>query len=171
MLVYLTIVCSLPGIARFEVPLARLASQVWRFGQPLFVTVFAAEVYTTAVANLMVFRQAHSSGNQGLRTCRVCHHSRGATGRIRVFPAGESGISLVWLGRLGFHSRLRVYLARMLVQIIRHSREWCPTPGNSIGSSSIISAAQALPFQCRTSEAGTIPPVAWLVLGYRLWLV
>lgn len=53
--VYLTIVSSFPDIVNYEVPLARLASQVWALGRPFYVTIFAAEVYTTAVANLYGF--------------------------------------------------------------------------------------------------------------------
>ncbi len=53
--VYLSVVSSLPHIASYEIPLAKLASQIWKFGRPLYVIIFLAEVYTTAVANLFSF--------------------------------------------------------------------------------------------------------------------
>lgn len=117
MLVYLTIVCSLPGIARFEVPLARLASQVWRFGQPLFVTVFAAEVYTTAVANLYGFSaRLIPPGTRGFALAAF------ATTAVALLAASAGFSRLVrvvyplcgWAG-LVFIAGLGVYLARMLV--------------------------------------------------------
>ncbi len=65
MSVYLTIVSSFPHIVHYEVPLARLASETWALGKPFYVTIFIAEVYTTAVANLYGFsaRLSHPGSN------------------------------------------------------------------------------------------------------------
>jgi len=59
--VYLTLVVSFPDSATYEVPMARLASEVHYLGRPLYSTIFLSEVYTTAVANLYGFaaRIAH----------------------------------------------------------------------------------------------------------------
>ena len=54
-LIYITLVSSLPGIANYEIPLARLAWEMGRVGQVFFIGIFFAEVYTTAVANLYGF--------------------------------------------------------------------------------------------------------------------
>jgi uncharacterized membrane protein YkvI len=114
LLVYLTLVSALPGIARFEVPLARLASQVWRFGQPLYVTIFAAEVYTTAVANLYGFSaRLIPPGDKGFTVIAF------ATTAIALLAASTGFSNLVrvvyplcgWAGTV-FIAGLAVYLVK-----------------------------------------------------------
>ncbi len=117
LLVYLTIASSLPDIARFEIPLARLASQVWRFGQPLYVTIFAAEVYTTAVANLYGFSaRLIPPGNRGFLIAAFATTG----GALMAASAGFSNLVRVvyplcgWAGTI-FIAGLAVYLAKAII--------------------------------------------------------
>ncbi|HHX10328.1 MAG TPA: hypothetical protein GX729_02995 [Firmicutes bacterium] len=118
LLVYLTIVSSLPGIAGFEIPLARLASQVWKFGQPLYVTIFAAEVYTTAVANLYgISARLIPPGNRGFML--VAFVTTGVA--LLAASAGFSNLVRVvyplsgWAGTV-FIGGLAVYLVKAFIQ-------------------------------------------------------
>ena len=54
-LVFLAVVSSLPGVLRYEIPLAGMASEAYGLGGRLYTLIFLAEVYTTAVANLYGF--------------------------------------------------------------------------------------------------------------------
>ncbi|HHY75514.1 MAG TPA: hypothetical protein GX500_01880 [Firmicutes bacterium] len=54
-LVFLAVVSSLPDVLRYEIPMAGMASEVYRIGGRIYTLIFLAEVYTTAVANLYGF--------------------------------------------------------------------------------------------------------------------
>lgn len=54
-LVYLAVVSSFPGVLRYEVPMAGMASESHPLGGRFYTLIFLAEVYTTAVANLYGF--------------------------------------------------------------------------------------------------------------------
>ncbi len=115
--VYLTVVSSLPGIAHYEIPLARLASQVWGFGRPLYVTIFSAEVYTTAVANLYGLSARLSfPGSRGFLITAL------ATAGVALWAASAGFSNLVrvvyplcgWAGT-AFIAGLAVYLVRTFI--------------------------------------------------------
>ncbi len=87
--VYLTIVSSFPHIVHYEVPLARLASETWALGKPFYITIFIAEVYTTAVANLYGFSARLSCpGNNEFKAVAVI------TGLIALWTA-SAGFSAI----------------------------------------------------------------------------
>lgn len=54
-LVFLAVVSSLPGVLKYEIPMAGMASEAHRLGGRFYTLIFLAEVYTTAVANLYGF--------------------------------------------------------------------------------------------------------------------
>ncbi|NLA60947.1 MAG: hypothetical protein GX863_07635 [Firmicutes bacterium] len=54
-LVFLAVVSSLPGVLKYEIPMAGMASEAYRLGGRFYTLIFLAEVYTTAVANLYGF--------------------------------------------------------------------------------------------------------------------
>ncbi|HHW17524.1 MAG TPA: hypothetical protein GXX30_01300 [Firmicutes bacterium] len=115
--VYLTIVSSFPEVVRYEVPLARLASEVFRIGKPLYTAVFLAEVYTTAVANLYGFAaRITAPGSAAFRLASI------ATTAVALW-AGSAGFSTLvrlvypavgWAGML-FLGTLAVYLVRAFI--------------------------------------------------------
>lgn len=75
MCVYLAVVSSMPEVLQYEVPVAHLAAQMHPLGRYLYVLVFLAEVYTTAVANLYGFSArvtAGSPGNFRFAACIAC---------------------------------------------------------------------------------------------------
>ncbi len=55
LLVYLAVISSFPDSLHYEVPMARMASGLHPLGKPLYIAIFLAEVYTTAVADLYAF--------------------------------------------------------------------------------------------------------------------
>ncbi len=115
--VYLTIVSSFPHIVHYEVPLARLASETWALGKPFYVTIFMAEVYTTAVANLYGFaaRLSHPGSNRFKAVTVI-------TGLIALWTASAGFSTLVrfvyplsgWAGSVLIAS-LTVYLVKSFV--------------------------------------------------------
>lgn len=104
--VYLSIVSSFPDVIQYEVPMARLASQVFRLGKPLYTTVFLAEVYTTAVANLYGFSvRIAQQGSKGFKLTAVisaalalCAASTGFSTLVRIiYPlVGWAGTVLLF---------------------------------------------------------------------------
>jgi uncharacterized membrane protein YkvI len=115
--VYLTITSSFPYIVNYEVPLARLASDMWAFGGPFYVTIFMAEVYTTAVANLYGFSARFSRpGSIRFKATALI------TSVIALWAASAGFSTLVrivypvsgWAGTV-FVCSLAVYLVRTLL--------------------------------------------------------
>lgn len=113
-LVFLAVVSSFPGVMRYEIPMAGMASEAHRWGGRFYTLIFLAEVYTTAVANLYGFSAriaAPSSLNFKLVTVvagcgALLAGSLGFTNLVRtVYPA------VGWAGSL-FLGAIIVYSLR-----------------------------------------------------------
>lgn len=116
--VYLAVITSFPEILQYEVPMARMASQIHSFGRPFYTAVFLAEVYTTAVANLYGFTNRLTSANSRLfkpavllsTLAALWAGSAGFTTLVRfVYPVAG------WAG-FAFLAALLIYLARSLFE-------------------------------------------------------
>ncbi len=118
LLVYLAVITSFPEILQYEVPMARMASQIHSFGRPFYIAVFLAEVYTTAVANLYGFANRLTSPTSRLFRPAVLLST------LAALWAGSAGFSTLvrfvypvagWAG-FAFLAALLIYLAKSLFE-------------------------------------------------------
>ena len=119
-LVYVSIVSSFPESLVYEVPMARLASQLHPLGRHIFLAIFLAEVYTTAVADLFGFStRFFKSGEKKFKitalltvTAALLAASSGFSTIVRtVYP-------LVGVAGLVFLAGLALYLVKDLIGLL-----------------------------------------------------
>lgn len=91
-LVYLALVSAFPQVLTWEIPMAHLASAIHGLGRPFYTSIFLAEVYTTAVADLYgLAARVSSPGSTSFKTA-----------------AALSGALSIWAASAGFSNLVRV---------------------------------------------------------------